>query len=62
MLPTYTTRTAKWLYMIGRVKPGVSQRQLQAKLSGLLRQALAPIRTYSSAEEKGKVADCAPGA
>ena len=47
--------TAKWLYMIGRVKPGVSQPQLQAKLSGLLRQALAPIRTYSSAEEKAKL-------
>jgi macrolide transport system ATP-binding/permease protein len=39
---------AKWLYMIGRVKPGVSLPQLQAKLSGLLRQALAPIHTYSS--------------
>ena len=47
--------SAKWLYIIGRVKPGVSQPQLQAKLSGLLRQALAPIRTYSSAEEKAKL-------
>ena len=46
---------AKWLYMIGRVKPGVSQPLLQAKLSGLLRQALAPIRTYSSAEDKAKL-------
>ncbi len=37
-----------WLYMIGRLKPGVSKVQLQAKLSGLLRQALAPTHTYSS--------------
>ena len=43
---------AKWLYIIGRVKPGVSLAQLQAKLSGILRQALAPTRTYSSAEAK----------
>ena len=48
--------TAKWLYIIGRVKPGVSQPQLQARQSGLLRQALAPIPTYSSAEEKAKLA------
>jgi len=43
---------AKWLYMIGRVKPGFSLPQLQAKLSGLLQQALAPTRTYSSGENK----------
>ena len=43
---------AKWLYMIGRVKPGVSLPALQAKLSGLLQQALASTRTYSSAEHK----------
>ncbi len=46
---------AKWLYMIGRLKPGVSQTQLQAKLSGLLRQALAPIRTYASKEAKAQL-------
>jgi macrolide transport system ATP-binding/permease protein len=46
---------AKWLYMIGRVKPGVSRSQLQAKLSVLLRQALAPIRTYSAKEDKAKL-------
>jgi macrolide transport system ATP-binding/permease protein len=46
---------AKWLYMIGRLKPGVSQSQLQAKLSGLLRQALAPIHTYASQEEKAQL-------
>lgn len=38
---------ANWLYMIGRVKTGVSQSQLQAKLSGLLRQALMSINNLS---------------
>ena len=40
--------SGNWLYIIGRVKPGVSIPQLQAKLSGLLRQSLATTRTYSS--------------
>ena len=44
-----------WLYMIGRVKPGVSQAQLQAKLSGLLRQSLAPTRTFSSKKDKAQL-------
>src|SRR5258708_5865898 len=41
-----------WLYMVGRVKAGVSQGQLQAKLSGLLRQTLAPTRAYSSKDSQ----------
>ena len=41
-----------WLYMIGRLKPGVSRPQLQAKLSGLLRQALATTRAYSKKEDQ----------
>ena len=41
-----------WLYMIGRLKPGVSRPQLQAKLSGLLRQELATGRTYASDNDK----------
>jgi macrolide transport system ATP-binding/permease protein len=44
-----------WLYMIGRVRPGVSIPQLQAKLSGLLRQVLATTRTYSSDETKSEL-------
>jgi macrolide transport system ATP-binding/permease protein len=36
-----------WLYLIGRVKPGVSLLPLQQKLSTLLRQALAPTRNFS---------------
>src|SRR5260370_3629515 len=43
---------ARWLYIVGRVKSGYSLPLLQAKMSGLLRQALATTRTYSS--EKGK--------
>ncbi len=43
-----------WLYMIGRLKPGVSRPLLQAKLNGLLRQVLATTRSYSG--EDGKLA------
>jgi predicted permease len=45
-----------WLYMIGRLKPGVSQVQLQARLSGLLRQALATTHTYSSKDSQSALA------
>jgi macrolide transport system ATP-binding/permease protein len=42
---------ANWLYMIGRLKPGVSQPQLQAKLSGLLRQALMSMNDLSGQDK-----------
>jgi len=45
-----------WLYIIGRLKPGVSRPQLQAKLSGLLRQVLATGRTYSAEKDKPALA------
>ena len=44
--------SVNWLYMIGRLKPGVSRPQLQAKLSGLLRQVLATTRPYSKKEDQ----------
>ncbi len=44
-----------WLHMIGRLKPGVSREQLQAKLSGLLRQVLATTRTYSSEKDRAEL-------
>jgi len=44
-----------WLYIIGRLRPGVAKARLQVKLSALLRQALAPIRTYSSDRNKAKL-------
>lgn len=45
-----------WLYMIGRLKPGVSRPQLQSKLSGLLRQSLATTRAYSRKEDQAALA------
>jgi len=42
----------QWLYIVGRVKPRVEMKSLQEKVSGVLRQALAPNKDYSS--EKGK--------
>jgi macrolide transport system ATP-binding/permease protein len=45
-----------WLDMIGRLKPGVSRPQLQAKLSGLLRQVLATGQTYSAEKDKPALA------
>jgi macrolide transport system ATP-binding/permease protein len=42
----------RWLYMVGRIKPGVAIAPLQQKLSGLLRQTLAPTRGFTS--ERGK--------
>ena len=41
-----------WLYIIGRVKPGVSRAQLQSKVNVLLQNALATSRQYSSEEGK----------
>ena len=39
----------QWLYIIGRVKPGVTLRTLQAKVSAQLRQVFATSRSFSSA-------------
>ena len=46
----------QWLYIVGRVKPDVSRAQLQAKLSVILRQALAPTYMFSSENDKAKLA------
>jgi len=37
----------QWLYMIGRVKPGVAQIPLQEKISAELRQAFAPSKLFT---------------
>jgi macrolide transport system ATP-binding/permease protein len=42
----------RWLYMIGRVKPGVAMAPLQAKITELVRQSLAPTKPFSG--EQGK--------
>lgn len=44
-----------WLYLIGRVKPGVDLGMLRQKVSGLLRQQLAETPYYSSQEGKAKL-------
>lgn len=44
--------SAIWLYVIGRVKPGVSLPQLQTKVSGRLRQVLGPTRTFASERDR----------
>jgi macrolide transport system ATP-binding/permease protein len=55
-LPVLTTapyvheQTAQWLYMIGRVKPGVHLPALQEKLSLLFRQYLEANRPFYSSE------------
>jgi macrolide transport system ATP-binding/permease protein len=43
---------AMWLYVIGRVKPGVNRAALQAKLSGQLRQILASGKSFFTAHDK----------
>src|SRR6266496_4688203 len=50
--PYVHNQEARWLYMIGRVKPGVAMGALQEKISALLRQAFEPRQDYLS--EQGK--------
>ena len=45
----------QWLYLIGRVKPGVSLPQLQQKVNAILRQQLLSLPRYSSEDQKVKV-------
>ncbi len=43
---------ARWLYLIGRVKPGVQMGALRGKVSALVRQSFAQTETFSSGEGK----------
>jgi predicted permease len=43
---------SQWLYLVGRVKPGVSLAPLQEKLSTLIRQSFAETKTFSKGEGK----------
>jgi macrolide transport system ATP-binding/permease protein len=45
--------STNWLYIVGRVKPGVAMTPLQEKVTALIRQSFAPTRTFSS--EQGKI-------
>ena len=57
-VPVLTNRTfvhepgMRWLYIIGRVKPGVALAPLQAKITELVRQSFAPTKPFSG--EQGK--------
>jgi len=57
-IPVLTNRTfvhepgMRWLYIIGRVKPGVAMAPLQAKITELARQSLALTKPFSG--EQGK--------
>jgi len=46
----------RWLYLIGRVKPGVAMASLQAKITELVRQSFAATPIFSDAEGKRAVA------
>ena len=41
-----------WLYIVGRLRPGVDRAALQTKLSGELRQLLASTQSFSSIKDK----------
>jgi macrolide transport system ATP-binding/permease protein len=45
--PYFTDPDTQWAYIIGRVKPGTSIPNLQAKASGLLKQTYAPLKTFT---------------
>jgi predicted permease len=57
-VPVLTNRTfvhepgMRWLYIIGRIKPGVARAPLQAKITELVRQSLSPTTGFSG--ERGK--------
>ncbi len=51
-VPYYRDPNTDWLYMIGRVKPGVQLGPLQEKITTLVRQALSETETYSSEQNK----------
>ncbi len=45
-----------WIYLIGRVKPGIALGPLQAKVTGLLRQSLAQLPDYQTAHGREHLA------
>lgn len=46
-----------WVYLLGRVKPGTDLPALQAKMSGGLRQFVADLHIYQSADGKKDLAE-----
>ena len=50
--PYFTEPDTQWAYIIGRVKPGTSLPTLQAKVSTLLKQQFAPLKTFTDERAK----------
>ena len=46
----------QWLYLVGRVKPGVSTIQLQQKVSALVKQSFAETKMFSAGPGKAQLA------
>ncbi len=46
----------EWAYIVGRLKPGVSQSALQAKISGLLKQQFSTFKMFKSDHNKDDLA------
>ncbi len=42
----------EWAYIVGRIKPGVSQAALQAKISGLVKQQFSTFKMFKSVGNK----------
>lgn len=51
-VPYVDDRDTRWLYMIGRVNPGVNLAALQEKVSVLVKQSMADTRPYSQEKDK----------
>jgi macrolide transport system ATP-binding/permease protein len=47
---------AQWLYLLGRMKPGVSMSQLQEKISVLVKQSFAESKMFSAGPGKAQLA------
>jgi macrolide transport system ATP-binding/permease protein len=50
--PFFTDPDTQWAYIVGRVKPGTSLPNLQAKASTLLKQQFAPLKTFTDQRAK----------
>jgi predicted permease len=50
--PYFSDPDTQWAYIIGRVKPGTSLPALEAKVSALLKQQFAPLKTFTDERAK----------
>jgi macrolide transport system ATP-binding/permease protein len=51
-VPYVDDSNTRWLYMIGRVRPGVNLAALQEKVSALVKQSMVDTRAYSAGRGK----------